>query len=421
MIPVTSKAFVVGSLLPDRDLTGEEQVMVRDGTSAEPNPMSRTDLCRILESQKAKKKARKKVTKKEPASGFSKENSNVNDTAAAGNNKQKKSTKKNGPTGGEIASRSPQSESSEPALPYFEIKEEIDGAGKIVRSEAVNVTKQLELVSKQAEDSKEDSKEFMDTEEEDDEFQMEAIAVTEDSKRPPVSDEEYRALSARLDELARLEEEAEGKMRENQKSARKLQSKGWSKGFLGGTPKSDVAPAPKEIRKKTTTQQHASAPPRLEQPFKKEVLVEKTPPSPIKPKESTTSASGWSKGFLNTTTPSKKVELEVKERQDNVPAGSKKVSFQHTAAEVREIPRIGEKSVASLKKPPSAGSGLLPANDSNTSGAARPFDTSVFSGVVKERPIGKSSSSTQRSSSTAETQPKKKLSKFAQERMQGFR
>ena len=221
----------------------------------------------------------------------------------------------------QIESRSPKTttkygketaeQSSEPALPFFEIREELDVDGREVRAEAVNVVKELEYLQK-----KEGKVTAM--------VPMAGVSSEipelDESERVSISDVEYEALSARLEELARLEEQAEIAKAENMKSSSKLQSKGWAKGFLNAKPKA-------------------------ERPAK------------------------------------------------NVLTTDKKVGF-HAQDAVREIPRIGQRSASELKPV-----------------ARKEIDSQVFSGVIRERPVGTRTES-------VKPVPQKKLSRFAQERQE---
>lgn len=237
-----------------------------------------------------------------------------------------------------------QEEASEPTLPFFEIREELDESGNEVKAEAINVAKQLEYLqskSKGKTPANTSGTSFVPTasstpmnynSEDNDDHDQEQLK--------PMTDQEYDALSNRLDMLARLEEEAESKKIENQASAKKLQSKGWSKGFLNAKPK-----------KKKMTQ--------------------------IKKQPELSSSSTTNEG--------------------------KRVGFQATN-DVREIPRVGTRSASELKPPTSQQQ------------SRKEIETQVFSGVVRERSIGSINAPVEDSPST-KPPPKKKLSRFAQERL----
>ena len=259
--------------------------------------------------------------------------------------------------------------------PFIEIREEIDGSGQVVRSEAIDVSKQLEYLKKSENDEMSSAAEdgvqteraaaAAEVEFEDD---VEMMTEQENNRNTlrPLSDTEYDTLAERLEELARLEEQAESDKAVNLKSSTKLQSRGWSKGFLN-----QKAPRKKNNRK--------SPPP--------------------------AAAAAASKSPT---------------------AKTKAIVFGQD--EVREIPRVGERSVRNmLTKPPSS-----------SSSSSRPLEQSIFSGIVQETgaapaplpvvdaaPPQVSRFAQQQRQSVAPpaaAQPTtKKLSRFAQERQQGRR
>lgn len=267
MVPITTKAFFAGRLKPT--LRNEQEQVLIKMAGANFVELDRSQAIGYLERQ---------IESRSP-----------------------KTTAKYGKESAE--------ERSVPALPFFEIREELDVDGREVRAEAVNVVKELEYLQKK-------------------EGKIAAIVpMAGGSSEPPELDEpdrvsvsnvEYELLSARLEELARLEEQAESAKAENIKSSTKLQSKGWAKGFLNAKPK-------------------------------------------------------------------------AKRQAMTVPTTGKKVGF-HAQDAVREIPRIGQRSASELKPV-----------------ARKEIDTQVFSGVIRERPVGTSTES-------VKPVPKKKLSRFAQER-----
>jgi hypothetical protein len=211
-------------------------------------------------------------------------------------------------------------------LPFFEIREELDDDGREVTSEAVNVAKELEYLQK-----KEGKSPVL----------VVPVAGDDVSDLPevheplrPVSKDEYETISARLEELARLEEQADSAKAENIKSSTKLQSKGWGKGFLNAKPKA------------------------------------KRP------------------AHTNATTGC---------------AQAKKVGF-HAHHDVKEIPsRIGQRASASELITPVVA-------------ARKEIDDKVFSGVIRERPVVPGT--TTATESVKPAAPKKKLSRFAQERLE---
>lgn len=116
--------------------------------------------------------------------------------------------------------------------------------------------------------------------------------------------------------------------------------------------------------------------------------------------------SGWGKGFLNKPRKTKQTpKVEPKPSTTTNPSTTveeraprtRKVGFGEN--KIREIPRIGEHSV------PKAAPAKAP---------TRLISQSVFSGVVAERPVG----GVVQERNAASEQPKKKLSRFAQQRLE---
>jgi hypothetical protein len=219
--------------------------------------------------------------------------------------------------------------STESSLPFFEIYEELDESGREVKAEAINVAKQLEFL--QQREGKTPNAFVVPSVSADEEMPHD----DEPKKLKPVTDTEYEVLSSRLHMLARLEEDTEIAKAENQASAKKLQSKGWSKGFLNAKPK-----------KKKSQQKKIPA---------------------LAPEQSSGKA--------------------------------RKVAFK-AEEEVREIPRVGMRSASKLKS-------------AATTPPRREIEQQVFSGVIRERSVG---SATESSLSTSPP-VRKKLSRFAHERL----
>ena len=172
-----------------------------------------------------------------------------------------------------------------------------------------------------------------------------------------VSDEEFAALSVRLDELARLEQEEETQKEENRKSAKQLRSKGWAKGFLN--------------KQTSPTKPKAAAAKRAE--------PSRVPPS-------------------NATPPVNHTETQAPNSNDT----GRAVGFMETD-QVREIPRIGQRSVSEIQKPSAVKQPILQSSV-------------VVSEVVRERPRKGRPKGTDSPQSNKDPPPKK-LSRFAQQRM----
>jgi hypothetical protein len=295
MIPITSKAFVKGSLQPTT-VDSQEQVTVKLSKEKFVET-SRTEALDLIDQRI---RAIKTTT------------ATVAPTPTV----------------------EPPPKPAAPNLDYFEIREEYDESGKEVCAEAINVAKQLEFLQRQEQDMLEVSKRTKDSQ-----YQAEESVIVEENTAKTLSDQEYEKLSSRLDELARLEEEVEVKKEINLASAKKLQG------------------------------------------------------------------SGWAKGFLNKWASKKKVKSDAKEKMEAVEPetltekGSKRVAIQEQNNQVKEIPRIGERPVASLKIPPSSPS--------------RPvIESSVFTGIVHER---EGSVSETLPSDVGDSAP---ISRFAQQRQE---
>lgn len=296
MVPITTKGFFSGTLKPSiKD--GQEQVLVKMGSG---------NLVELDRSQAIAHLDGRIQSLLSPS---------VAVVIAPTNGKAKESLS-----------------SEEHSFPFFEIREELDESGKEVKAEAINVAKQLELLQKR-EGKDTNASSIVPTASADDE-----VIDEHPEKRKTMTDTEYEELSSRLDMLARLEEEAEATKAENQASAKKLQSKGWSKGFLNAKPKKKKAKPKKEAHS--------------------------TPGQP--------SSQG------------------------------RKVAFQ-SQDQIREIPRVGERSTSELKSSPAMTT------------SRREIEPQVFSGVIRERPVDLGSKAAD--SPSKNSPARKKLSRFAQERL----
>mmetsp|Transcript_13040 Transcript_13040/g.18463 ORF Transcript_13040/g.18463 Transcript_13040/m.18463 type:complete len:380 (+) Transcript_13040:94-1233(+) len=284
---------------------------------------------------------------------------------------------------------------------FFEIREEYDSQGREIKAEAIDVAKELKYLQKQSKNegnadnllegysskNKGISSSSWELEEE---FHEE---VEEKKTRANVSDEDYAALSSRLEELALLEEQAKKQKKTNIKSSKKLQSKSWGKGFLDGPKKSknnhNIEGGKNSIKKSSND-------------------------------------GGWGTGFLNnpkkseksikkvsqvqrTVTDSSRSEAQSRNSANIMSESAKKVVFQQND-EIREIPRIGQRSAADLR--PQVPQKQSPINPPVQS---RSLEKNIFTGLVKERPVATNRIGGLRSE-TAPAPRKKKLSKFAQER-----
>jgi hypothetical protein len=305
LIPFTSKAFFEGTLQPTL-ASGKEQVLVKISKRhfLESN---RSEAIELLEKRiQAVQKTVRAVT-----------------TA---------------PRSAPAAARP----SSPSGLPFFEIREEFDQQGNEIRSEAINVAKELEYLQRN-EDDKVDAA-IRATPPSD------VVVVEEGAKTiAALSEEEYQDLASRLEELAMMEEEAEAKKKTNQTSSKRLQGSGWSKGFLN-----------------------------------------KKKPAKKNPVKSAVAAANTSLAAAAAVT-----------EQAAAPRTAKKVGFQEKDNQIKEIPRVGERSVPSRT--------VVPAE----APPSRQIEASVFNGVIQERPAATAVVQER----TAAHEPKKKLSRFAQQRL----
>lgn len=334
LIPLGSKAFVPGTLRPTVSPDGEEQIVLRDqdGNDKEMTRLQALD-CLQVELDSLKPPSRTKAVKIKSALRKSKPSS-----------KQPVATHTH----------------MNPSMPYFEIREEYNDSGKQIAGQATNVSKQLEYLQKQTAGESvvhvpPESKDDDDVPDDDSDETWEEVRV---ENLKTFNEEEYGSLSERLEELERLEEEANRQQEGNSKI--KSMRKGWSKGFLNAKKSASTkkpAPAP---TKSISTQKPASS--------QKPAQSRKPAPPPVptpKPAPATTKA----------------------------PTTERHVAFQGED-QVKEIPRVGERSVSDVRKP----------------AARKHIEESVFNGVVKERATAPSAPRQEQPA------PKKKLSRFAQQR-----
>ena len=231
----------------------------------------------------------------------------------------------------------------------------------------------------------------------DDDAEDEAMYEEESEQQEPVSDEQYDSLSARLDELAKMEEDAEKNKNQGQSSRQRLQGKAWGKGFLSSNGGGAAAQSQKQ---KTKTGK----------------------------KKKNGGSGGWNTGFLNAE-PKKKgsasAGAKVATRIADGPERQRKVAFG--ADEVKEIPRIGNTSIKAVQQMQKAGRSLPQPPQQQPVAAPQeqetePISKEVFSGVVKERGAaagtGTSVVISEQPPQQQQQQPKKKLSRFAQQRLE---
>lgn len=323
LIPFGGQAFLPGKLRPIVNSDGHEQVTLKMDESLH------------LTRQEAKKRIEEKIATYKP--GKFQKKALVTKPTGAGKGKQQNDS------------------ATSSSLPYYEIREEISDCGKIRKGEVVNITQHMDYLQKQTDGSSNNAREADDVEE--------TIPDVEPTLKQ-LSDAEFVDLSIRLDELARLEGEAEEKAKT--KAPRKVKGNGWTRGFLNQKSK-----------------------------------TKKKPP---------------------TNNPSREMTFTEKDGSEDS-AKTPRVSF-HGSDEVREIPRVGTRSIREAL--PSAIQQRPQPN---------PIDESVLSGIVQERdsamaspnpappqgPPSRSSRFTrERSDESSNTGAPKRLSRFAQQR-QGLR
>jgi hypothetical protein len=264
-----------------------------------------------------------------------------------------------------------------PQAAFMEIVEEYDASGKQIRSGAVNVSQQLDAIWNNAQepamvDQDQGWNDNDNDEVGDDQGELPNLNAT--LKPKPVSDDDYQRLANRLDELARLEET----------------------GAAVPSPLSKLKPKPTTTT--NTKKQTAS---------------------------SSSSGSGWGKGFLNNNN-------NVKSKTTSKP---KAISFG--ANHIQEIPRIGTTPASTITQQRQGHTPTQkPTPTMENKKQTRPFDSSVFNGVVQERPVVMEQQqqqqqqrsvirerpmvverqSQQQPQPTNTAPPKKRVSRFAQER-----
>jgi hypothetical protein len=347
LIPLGSKAFVAGELRPARNDDQEELVQLRSESNGDLETVARAVAVERIQGEiKDLQPKRPPPAKKTP-------------TAL--------------PTETSVKARPTTAIESEPSPAFFEIREEINELGEVVTSEAVDITQHLKLWEKEVTEAS--RKVPSTTVSTTSGSTPEGESGTEDEKLQSearkVEDEEYAALAARLDELARLEEDETAQKSESRKSAKSLQSKGWSKGFLNRPSKQStktpvVAPAPEASSGVVS----AGAP--------VTTRTANTVSNPAPVAQSLDPISG-----------------------PEAPRRGRVVGFA-PENQVREIPRVGQRSVKEIPKP------------------GKPIQQTILSSVVRERPRQSRNAGQGRpeeSSADDKEEAPRRLSRFAQQRM----
>lgn len=417
MVPLTRQAFMEGHLQPpptdgdaiaatESQSISEETVLANLG-GGQLAEMSRADAAAFIQ---------RRIDAITSQSSSAPKMSAAQSSTSTGKKKQpKKSALK-------VSSKQSAKPQSQPQthtiLPFFEIREEYDSSGQEVKAEAVNVANEMKALKDALRSQNtgaggdgEDAKQIRELIETidigggddggdvgqqqasgDDGAEDEAMYDEEPEQQEPVSDEQYDSLSARLDELAKMEEEAEKNKNEGQSSRQRLQG-AWGKGFLSSNGSGAAAQSQKQKAKTG------------------------------KKKKSGGASGGWNTGFLNAE-PKKKASggaiiADEPERQRKVAFGTD---------EVKEIPRIGNTSIKAVQQMQQAGRSLAQQQPQQQPAAVpqeqetEPISKEVFSGVVKERGAaagtGASVVISEQPPQQQQQPPKKKLSRFAQQRLE---
>jgi len=419
MVPVTRHAFMEGHLQPppsdgnatavtnSQSVSGEKVLAnLGDGHMAE---MSRADAAdfiqRRIDAVASQSSAAPKMS--------------TNKTSAS----KKGESKKVAPKSSSKQSAKPQPKAQpHTILPFFEIREEYDSSGQEVKAEAVNVANKMKALKDALRSQKagnggdgDDAKQIRELIETidigggdggarssssdmtgaspgDNYFDDEAMDDSDPERQEPVSDEQYNLLSARLDELAKIEEEAEKNKRQGQSSRQRLQGNSWGKGFLSSNGGGADGTGSKTQKPKAGQKKKSAA------------------------------TGGWNTGFLNAESKKKaSVGVRAAASPADEPERQRKVAFG--ADEVKEIPRIGNTSIKAAQQMQKVGrsppqqaqqqSGIMPQEKESES-----ISREVFSGVVKERGAVSSSVVSGEPSHQQQQPPKKKLSRFAQQRLE---
>ena len=417
-IPVTSKAYFEGTLEPSCKISStttatrkeehndcivnknsiavEEKILVNVGKECMVE-MNRVEACEFVEKKiskirklnndvdsniKTKKSGNTKLKIKKGFLNREKKSSKQKATSKS-SKRERMNSSHTVESGNGFSALNESPPPSAPILPFMEIREEIDRDGNEVKAEALNVSNELvnfqrELKEKKAVMNKEDNdkskqdinqdrNEIVDAllenlpEQNDinhNEGGVESAAYNESTNnniknKIQKRTKGYDEITSRLDRLILLEEEDAKKKAENAKSSKRLIGKGWAKGFF-----------------------------------------EKSPSASTKPKVRNKAEARVS---------DKNIESSIEEKHPN----KKTVRFK-ASNEVKEIPRIGNRSIAEAVIPTGSKLHLSP--------QPIPKRETVSIGNIFERNQSQSNNILQQPQTTAE--PRKKLSKFAQRRQQ---
>lgn len=406
-IPVTSKAYFEGTLDPSHYSIGkgvladdhksvtskeEETVLVNLGKEYMVE-LNKAEACDFVEKKISKLRklvntsdtsnkktttngggAKKKDTKLKIKKGF------LNSGKKSGSKKKKADIKASlKPAQKANSTRaSPSNATASPILPFMEIREEFDKDGNEVKAEALNISNELVNFHRELKEKKEGLKIELKSEKQNEKNEIVDALLNnlpeknnfEETTEKDTKKEErklqkqtknYDQISTRLDQLILLEEEDMKKKAENVKSSKRLRGKGWAKGFLDNSA---------SIKEKPNTRMKAKLESRVERPLDEvKTSLPKTVPN-------------------------------------NVERGNKTVQFKSTN-EVKEIPRIGNRSVVET---------IRPSINKTPVQSIQKRETHFIGNIVERDQLR--TAVQPRDNNSQQTEPRKKLSKFAQRRLQ---
>jgi hypothetical protein len=355
LLPFGNQAFFAAHLCPSLNEANEELVQVKlsDGCLRQ---MTRTEARDLLQEEynEAHTTSKKKEQKPELSA-------------------RKQESPPTSSTPSSTASAAPTSH----ILPFYDIREEIDESGKPLKGEATDISAKLNDLQTVVGTDGIESKE------------LEAPTIQEETDAlKKLNDDEYDSLAARLEELARLEENAEQQMASSQQSRTSITSKSWSKGFLNKA-KTTATPPLQQTTSGMDNDDVREGNQSLSAKNQSSQAVQQGPPKKLTTYNKPT---GWSKGFLNSKS--------KPERDDTC----RRVVFKDEAT-VQEIPRNTNDS-------------LSPNNhveNDRPLPVIQSFDEHVVSSVVVEHVVAH-----QQPQEPPIVEPTKKLSRFAQRRLEAL-
>ena len=364
-------------------------------------------------TNKFKNKSKTKDEQSNPKSIIKQNKNNYRYSSSKNDNLNKKISEKNDQDHSNIKN------SNHASLPFIDIREEYDDFGNIIKSEAVNMADQLNHLKSQTERKTkhnktnniddDDSDDIKDNDKESslltqmvqnisidsEDFQTESVFNSKIEANKPftsnnkLSEEKFQSMLSRLDELVQLEETTEQNRKVNLRSSKKLQSKGWAKGFLTNNHSGKKKIINKDKWKQNSKHVNEKNTCKEDKHVKKKTVVINEQNNQIRhiPK-----IANWpidhSKNISNLS--SSKVQ-SVPHHEDN--------HYINDDTNISKFKRniLSKKSKETKRNPIS-------------------FEKTAFTGVIAEKDITPSISKSQMMPA-----PKKKLSRFVQQRQQGLR